>query len=111
MSPRIELMFAYFGSMQQNLARIGLAVLSVAMLIIGVLSLVDFWPRWVWISLGALGLVGIIVQFVWQQRGSVGAPSNTGTVNQIQRGGGKGSTNNQAARDININQPPRKDDL
>jgi hypothetical protein len=46
--------------MQQNLARLGLAVLSIAMLAIGVLSIVDFWPRWVWISLGALGLVGII---------------------------------------------------
>jgi hypothetical protein len=86
-------------AVQRNLARLGVAVISIAMLAIGVLSLIDFWPRWVWIALGVLGLVGIIVQFVWQRQGD-SAPS-TGTVNQIQRGGGR-STNNQAGRDINF---------
>lgn len=92
--------------MKQNLARVGVALVSVVVLTIGVLSLVDFWPRWVWISLGVLGLVGIIVQFVWErQGGGSGGLPDTGAVNQTQRGG-KRSTNLQAGRDINLGGDP-----
>jgi hypothetical protein len=87
--------------MKRNLARIGLAIISLAMLAIGVLSLVDFWPRWVWISLGLVGLVGIVIQFLAERQAQHGAALlGSTTVNQRQHGG-RGSTNNQAGRDIN----------
>jgi hypothetical protein len=89
-------------TVKRNFARFGVALVSAVVLAIGVLSLVDFWPRWVWITLGVLGLVGIVVQFVWERHGAdSGEPPVTNTVNQKQRGG-KGSTNNQAGRDINF---------
>ena len=88
--------------MQRNLARVGVGLVSAVALAIGVLTLVDFWPRWVWITLGVLGFVGIVVQFVWERQaaGRSGATGTT-TVNQIQRGGNT-SKNNQAGRDINF---------
>lgn len=83
--------------MREAVARAAAAVVSVVALAIGVLGLVDSWPRWVWIGQGVVGLIAITVQFVWERRsGGDGQPP---TVNQTQVGG-VGSTNFQAGRDI-----------
>jgi hypothetical protein len=83
--------------MGRNLARVGTALVSVVVLVIGVLGLVQFWPSWVWIALGVAGLVGIAIEFLWERHNS-GGPQVTG-VKQSQRGG-RGSQERQAGRDI-----------
>jgi hypothetical protein len=64
-------------------------------------------PPWIPIALGAVAIVGVIADYLWEQR-SVANDETAPRVKQKQEGG-RTSTNNQAARDIKINQPPRSD--
>jgi len=86
--------------MGPNLARIGGAGASVIALVVGLLGLVDSWPRWLLIVLGVASLVGITFQFFWERRG--GGEQRVTNVKQSQKGG-KGSQNFQAGRDITYN--------
>jgi flagellar biosynthesis component FlhA len=90
----------------RTIGRIFASLAAIVALAVGILGLVPICPTWVWITLGALGLVLIVGQYIWETQGreSEGAPRR---VKQSQDGGRK-STNNQAGRDININQPPRE---
>ena len=82
-----------------NPARIGGAVASSIPLVVGLLGLVDSWPRWFLIGLGVAGLVAIGVQFFWERRRS--GEQGVIDVRQSQKGG-PGSQNYQAGRDIRV---------
>jgi hypothetical protein len=82
-----------------DLARVGGAVASVVALVVGLLGLVDSWPRWLLIALGVAGLVGIIFEFFWARRS--GGEQRVINVRQKQKGGA-GSQNWQAGRDIRV---------
>jgi hypothetical protein len=94
------------GTLGKIIGRICGSLAAIVALTVGILGLVPICPKWVWITLGALGFVLIVGQYVWETQGrdSDGMPQR---VKQKQEGGRK-STNNQAGRDININQPPRE---
>lgn len=83
------------------------ALAAAVALAVGILGLVPICPKAVWITLGALGLVLIVGQYVWESQSSE-AEASPPLVKQKQKGGQK-STNNQAGRDININQRPQNE--
>jgi len=87
----------------RTVGRIGGAVAGIIAIIFGILDVQDKVPPWLLVTLGALAIVGVILDYLWEYRGA--GEQSPGKVKQKQRGG-KESTNNQAGRDININQPP-----
>jgi hypothetical protein len=93
--------------MGRNIGRIGGAVAGIVAIIFGVLDVQDKVPPWLLITLGAVAMAGVLANYLWEHRGGDGA-SQPQRVNQKQKGGRR-STNNQAGRDININQPPHTD--
>lgn len=92
------------GIMGRNIGRVGGAVAGIIAIIFGILDAQDKVPSWLLITLGALAIAGVLADVLWdrQDGGDDGAPLR---MKQRQEGGRK-STNNQAGRDININQMP-----
>lgn len=94
--------------MGRNIGRIGGAVAGIIAVVFGILDLIDKVPPLVLYSLGAIAIFGVLFDYIWQHRDG-GADQSPIVVKQKQAGGRK-ATNNQAGRDININQPPTQGD-
>ncbi|WP_431236658.1 hypothetical protein ACQ86B_17100 [Mycolicibacterium aichiense] len=94
--------------MSRNVGRIGSAVAGIIAIVFGLLDVQDKMPQSVLIILGALAIAGVVVDYLWQLR-SAGGGAEPQHIEQKQSGG-PNSINNQAGRDITINQAPQQKD-
>ncbi len=94
--------------MGRNFGRVGGASAGVIAVVFGVLEqLQKTPPPWIPIALGIVAILGVLADYLWEHRGD-GGDQSPAKVKQEQKSGKK-STNNQAGRDINFNQPSKKD--
>lgn len=76
--------------MRRYLPKVGFAIVGIISLALGLIPVVDSWPRWILIAVGAIALVGIALQLLRDSRES-SAPHQSqtaGSNSRLVQGGG-----------------------